>query len=37
MRRIKARLVRLGLFLTTGTVVAIDLCPNVWDQLTGRS
>jgi len=36
MKPIKSRLVRMALWLTTGTMLQIDLCPNI-GELMNRS
>jgi len=37
MKAIRSRLVKLALALTTGTMMQVDICPNVWGQLTGQA
>lgn len=39
MKAIKSRFVKMALCMTTGTLFAqgaIDLCPNIWTDITGR-
>lgn len=37
MKSLRSLLVKTALMLTTGTALAVDLCPNIWSQLTGKT